>query len=72
VIIAQIFTAIQLLLKLFGLWEAFSQWTVDKAIADRNERKQERDKAVDAEQNAQTEQEFNDAQDKLTRNLPRP
>lgn len=68
----QIFAVIQLLLKLIGLWEQFSQWTIDKAIADREERKQARDKAVDAQQKAQTEEEFNRAQDEITRNLPRP
>ena len=71
-ILGQIFTAIQLLLKLIGLWEQFSQWTIDKAIADREVRKQSRDKAVDAEVGAQTEEEFNRAQDQITRNLPRP
>jgi hypothetical protein len=70
--IANIFAFIQLLLKLFGLWEQFSDWTIKQAIAKREERRQDRDKAVDQQQNAQTEEEFDKAQETISHNLPRP
>lgn len=70
--IAQIFAIIQLVLKLIGLWEQFSQWTIDKATADREERRQTRDAAVAAQQKATDEAEFDKAQDDIARNLPRP
>lgn len=70
--ITQIFAVIELVLKLIGLWEQFSAYTIQKSIADRAERKQQRDRAVDKQQTAQTEDEFDKAQDDISRNMPRP
>lgn len=68
----QIFAAIQLILKLIGLWEQFSEWTIKKSIADREERRQKRDKAIEDQKKAKDEEEFNRLQDEITRNRPRP
>lgn len=70
--IANVFAVIQLLLKLIGLWEQFQDYTIRSAIAQREERKQDRDKAVDAQKTALTEDEFDKAQDIISGNMPRP
>lgn len=70
--IGQIFVAIELVLKLIGLWDQFTEYVRLKSIADREERRQDRDKAVDNQQSAKTEDEFDKAQDDISRNLPRP
>lgn len=70
--ISGIFSIIQLILKLIGLWEQFMDWSEKKRIADREDRRQQRDKAVDDAVKSQTEEEFNEAQDRISRNLPRP
>lgn len=69
---AGIFSIIQLLLKLIGLWEQFMDWSDAKRIADAEKNRQDRDKAVDDAVKAQTEQEFDEAQSRIADSLPRP
>lgn len=70
--IAQIFLLIEVILRLFKLWDSFGTFVDDKREKDRIERDQARDKAVDKQKNAQTEEEFDKAQDDIARNSPRP
>lgn len=70
--LGQIFAAIQLVLKLIGLWDQFMDWSDKKRIADAEANRQEREKAVDAQKNAQTEKEFDDAQSKIVDHMPKP
>jgi hypothetical protein len=66
--IAQIFLVIQLLLKLFGLWEQFLEWGDKKRAADAEARAQEREKAIEDAKKATTPDEAFDAQDRITHN----
>lgn len=70
--IAQIFLLIEVILRLFKLWDSFGTFVDDKREKDRIERDQARDKAVDKQKNAQTEEQFDKAQDDIARNSPRP
>lgn len=68
--IAQIFAAIQLLLKLIGLWETFLSWSDKKRVAEAQEREQKRNAAIDKQKHAQTEEEFDKAQSDIVNNPP--
>lgn len=70
--IAQIFLLIEVILRLFKLWDSFGTFVDDKREKDRIERDQARDKAVDKQKNAQTEEEFDRLQDDIARNSPKP
>ena len=70
--IAQIFAIVALLLKVFGLWEQFGQYMDDKREKERVARDQARDAAVDKQKEAQTEEDFDKAQDAIAGNTPRP
>lgn len=69
--ISQIFAIIQLLLKLIGLGEWLVQKKTEVDVAKREERREDRDKAVDNQVNAKDEEEFDREQDIISRNLPR-
>lgn len=68
--IAQIFLLIEVILRLFKLWDSFGTFVDDKREKDRIERDQARDKAVDKQKNAQTEEEFDSSQGKIVKNKP--
>lgn len=68
----QFFAIIQVILKLFGLWEGFLSWSDKKKIADQEKNKQDRDKALEDLKNAQTEEEFNKAQSGVVDHIPKP
>lgn len=70
--IAGIWSVIQLILELIGLWKRADEYSRDKAVADREERRQDRDKAVDAQTAAQTDEEFDREQDTIAHNMPKP
>lgn len=65
-----IFAVIQLLLKAIGLWEQFLDYAEKQKIAEAEKRNQDRNKAVDEQKNAKTEEEFDRAQDKIVDNSP--
>ncbi len=68
--ITNIFSAIILLLKLFGLWEQFADY-IDKArIAETEARRQRREKALDDLKNTKTEEDFDKAQSDVVNNPP--
>jgi hypothetical protein len=69
---ANLWALIRLILELIGLWKYFASERAEAKVAEREERRQDRDKAVDVQQNAQTEEEFDRAQEEISRNLPRP
>lgn len=68
--IAQIFAIVQLLLRLFGLWEQFLAWSDKKRIADADEKYQELVKELERLKNATDEAEFDRAQSGVVDNLP--
>lgn len=70
--IAQIFVVIELLLKLFGIWESFLSYSDQKRIADGQKNTQDRNDALDKEKNASTEDEFDKAQDGVVSHIPKP
>ena len=69
--ISGIFGVVQLLLKLFGLWEQFLDYSDKARAAEAEARKQRREKAVDEQKAAATEDEFDKAQDEIIANKPR-
>lgn len=70
--IAQIFLLIEVILRLFKLWDSFGLFIDDKREKERVARDQARDKAVDEQKNAQTEEDFDRLQDDIVGNSPRP
>ena len=70
--IAQIFVAIQAVLQLFKLWDAFLAYADDVREKERVARDQARNAAVDRQKEAQNEEDFDRAQDDIARNSPRP
>lgn len=62
------FDLISLLLKLIGLWEGLLDFIDKKHSADMEERRQRREKAIEDQKNAQSEKEFDDAQDSIVDN----
>ena len=70
--IAQIFLAIELLMRLFNLWDEFGSYVDAKREKDRVERDQKRSAAIDKQKNAESEADFDKAQSDIVDNLPRP
>ncbi len=70
--VAQIFLAIQFLLKLFGLWEEFQNFQDKQKIADAEKNKQDRDNAINEQKNAKDETEFDKDQAVIVDKLPKP
>lgn len=70
--IAKIFLAIQLVLRLFKLWDSFLVYADEARERERLERDRKRDAAVDKQKHSQTEEEFDKAQDDIAGNRPRP
>lgn len=70
--IGQIFAVIQLVLKLIGLWEQFLDYSDKARVAEGQKNTQEREKAVDELEKAETEDEFDKAQSKIIDHKPRP
>jgi DNA-binding transcriptional regulator GbsR (MarR family) len=67
---ASIFALIQLLLKLFGLWDQFRNYADTQFKKEIEERRQAREKAIEDLKNAKTEEEFDEAQERIARNSP--
>lgn len=67
---AQIFAVIELILKLIGLWDGFMSYVDKKRIADEAQKTADRNKAVDEQKNAKSEDDFDKAQDDIIRNKP--
>ena len=68
--IAKVFALIQLVLLAFQQWDAFLDWMNDKHSKEMEERRQAREKAVDDQKGAQTEEEFDRAQDVIGKSKP--
>ena len=68
--IANIFAAIQLFLKLIGLWEEFLSFTDKQRIAEGEKKRQERQKAIDDLSTAKTDEEIFDAQERIINSKP--
>jgi hypothetical protein len=67
---ASIFAIIQLLLKLFGLWDQFRNYLDAAYTAEAEKKRQEIEKGVEEMLKAETDEEIWNAQDRITRNLP--
>lgn len=59
---SSIFSIIELILKLIGLWNGFLNYVDKKRIADAEKNRQEREKAVDQLKGAKSEEDFDRAQ----------
>lgn len=70
--IGQIFTAIEVILKLLKLWDGFMNYMVDKHSADIQARQQARNKAIDDSKGANTDDEIWKSQDDIVSNNPKP
>lgn len=68
--ISQVFLLIRMILTAFGLWESFLSYGDANREKKRVEKDQNRDKAVDDQKNAQTEDEFDKAQDAIGSSKP--
>lgn len=67
---AQIFVVIELILKLIGLWDGFLSYVDQKRIADDAEKTAKRNKAVDDQKSAASEDDFDKDQDTIVGNKP--
>lgn len=65
-----IFAAIQLILRLFGLWDMFLNYSDKKRLADSQERTEDRNTAVDDQKKATDEEQFDKDQSSITHNHP--
>lgn len=70
--IGKVFVIIQLLLKLFGAWEAFMDWMSDSYAVELDERAARRRKAIEESKKAESDAEIWESQDKIVDNLPTP
>jgi hypothetical protein len=68
--VTQIFAIIQLLLKLFGLWESFCNYTDKLRAAEAAAKTERREKAVDDATKAKTAEEAWDAEERIVANKP--
>lgn len=68
----QIFMFIELILKLIGLWDDFSTYTVKKHAAEQEQRKQQREKSVDDSKKAESDDDIWNSQDGIVSNSPKP
>lgn len=68
--ISQVFLLIRMILTAFGLWESFLSYGDANREKKRVEKDQNRDKAVDDQKSAQTEDEFDKAQDAIGSSKP--
>lgn len=68
--ISQIFIIIRLILTAFGLWESFLSYGDANREKKRVEKNQKRDKAVDEQKDAQTEEDFDKKQDTIGGSKP--
>jgi hypothetical protein len=67
-----IFLAIQLLLKLIGLWESFLDWVVEKHSQEIDARAEARRQAIEKAKEANTDDEIWQSQTDITKNMPGP
>lgn len=65
-----IWAAIQLILRLFGLVDLIREWLATREQAKIEAKNQAQDKAVEDLKHAQTEEEFNRAQEDIVKNSP--
>lgn len=69
---ANLFQIVQLLLKVFGLWEAFLDYMDASHSAALEERRQKREKALAELDRAKTDEEIWEAQEKVVDAKPNP
>lgn len=69
---AYIWSIIQLILKLIGLGELFLSERDKSKVTAGQVNTQERNKAIDEQKSAQTEDEFDKAQDSIVSHAPKP
>lgn len=67
-----IFAIIELILKLFRLWDGFIDYSDQKRRAAREAAKQARDKGVDDSKKADTDEDIWNSQDEIVRSTPKP
>lgn len=68
--IGLIYSAIQLILKLFGAWESFLDYSDNQRRIETEAKRQAREKAVDNSTKAETDEDIWKSQDEITRNMP--
>lgn len=66
----KVFVIIQLLLKLFGAWEAFLDWMDTSFSKELEERRQRREEAIAEVDKAESDEDIFDAQEKVIENKP--
>jgi hypothetical protein len=69
-LIGQLFLLIEVILRLTKLWDGFTLYVDAVKEKERVARDQARDGAVDKQKGAQSEDEFDKAQDDIARNHP--
>ncbi len=70
--ISNVFALIQIVLRAFGLWDAYLVHLDQVREAERIERARKHDKAIDDSKKAETDEEIWDAQDRIVDTKPRP
>lgn len=69
-IIASIYSVIQLILRLFGLWESFLDYSDNQRKIAAAKKQEELEKAVDASTKAEVDDEIWKSQNDITKNMP--
>ncbi len=69
-IIASVYSVIQLILKLFGLWDDFLDYSDNQRKIAADKKQQDLEKAVDQSTKAETDDEIWKSQDDITKNMP--
>lgn len=65
-----IFAIIETVLRLLKLWDGLINYVDEKRIAEIEAARQKRDKAVDDQKNAKSEDDFDKAQSDISSNTP--
>ncbi len=68
--LSSIFSIIQLILSLIGIWDQFLSWSDAKRLADASKNTQDRNTAVDDQKEATSEDQFDKDQDTIVNHKP--
>jgi len=69
---SNIFAVVQMILRLFKLWDQFLDWSDAQRAAEIEKRQQDRAKAIEDSKKAESDEEIWDSQDRIVDSRPRP
>lgn len=68
--LTKIWLVIELIMKLFKLWDQFADHVEARRRAEAEEKRQAREKAIEDSKRAETDDEIFDSQDRIVNNKP--